>query len=83
MDIGNVGFIGVVVIVAVGALKEKYPAISGNTTRLVALIIGAVIGLISQFGLLPGVSATIVSGVFAGVAAVATVTVADRVGTKV
>jgi hypothetical protein len=32
---------------------------------------------------LPGVSATIVSGVFAGVAAVATVTVADRVGTKV
>lgn len=80
MDLGQVSFIGLVVVVAVGALKEKYPTISGNTTRLLAIAIGGVLGLIAQLGFLPGVAATLVSGVFAGIAAVATVTVADRVG---
>lgn len=80
MDIGQVTFIGLVVITITGALKDKFPKMSGNTTRLAALVIGGIIGLIAQVGWLPGVDATLVTGIMAGVAAVATVTVADRVG---
>lgn len=81
MDIGNVTFIGLAVITIIGAIKDVAPNLGGNTTRLVALIIGGVIGLIAQIGLLPGVEATLVTGIMAGVAAVGGVTVADRFGT--
>lgn len=79
MDLMQVGFIGLVVIVMVGALKDWVPAITGNTTRLAALVIGGVLGLLAQSGFLPGVDATVVTGIMAGVAAVATTTVADRI----
>jgi len=79
MDLGQIGFIGLVVITIVGALKDNFPKMTGNMTRLAALIIGAVIGLIAQFGYLPGIEATVVTGIMAGVAAVGTVTVVDRV----
>lgn len=79
MDIGQVGFIGLVVITVVGALKDSFPQMTGNMTRLVALVVGGIIGLLAQVGLLMGVDATFVTGMMAGVAAVGTVTVVDRV----
>lgn len=80
MDIGNVTFVGLVVITVVGALKDQFPTMTGNMTRLAALIAGAIIGLLSQVGVLPGVEGNVVTGIMAGVAAVGTITVADRVG---
>lgn len=80
MDLGQVTFIGLVVITVVGALKDRFPAsMTGNTTRLAALIVGGALGLIAQVGFLPGVDANLVTGIMAGVAAVATTTVADRI----
>lgn len=81
MDIGQVGFIGLVVITIVGALKDVFPNMTGNLTRLVALVIGAILGAFGQLGLLMGVEVNIVTGIMAGVAAVGTITVADRIGT--
>lgn len=80
MDIVQVGFIGLVVITVIGAIKDRFPKMTGNTTRLVALVIGGVVGVVAQFGVLPGVEGNIVTGIMAGVAAVATTTIADRVG---
>lgn len=87
MDIGNVGFIGLVVITIVGAIKDAVPnkpdgtsPMTGNITRVVALVVGGLLGGLAQAGLLMGVEATIVTGIMAGIAAVGTVTVADRVG---
>jgi zinc transporter ZupT len=82
MDIGNVTFVGLVVITIVGALKDAFPTMTNNMTRVAALVIGGIIGLLAQVGLLAGVDATVVTGIMAGVAAVGTVTVADRVGMK-
>lgn len=79
MDLAQVGFIGLVVITVVGAIKDRFPDMTGNTTRLTALVIGGVVGLIAQLHFLPGVEATLVTGIMAGVAAVATTTIADRV----
>lgn len=80
MDIANVGFIGVVVIVLVGAIKDAWPTLTGNQTRVVALVIGLILGLLGQVNLLPGVQVDVVTGIMSAVAALATVTVADRVG---
>jgi hypothetical protein len=82
MDVGQVTFVGLVVITIVGALKDRFPNMTGNTTRLAALVIGGAIGILAQVGFLPGVEATLVSGIMAGVAAVGTITVVDRVGIK-
>lgn len=79
MDIGQVSFIGLVVITIIGAIKDQFPTMKGNTTRLVALVIGGALGLLAQVGFLMGVEATIVTGIMAGVAAVGTVTVVDRI----
>lgn len=80
MDIGQVTFIGLVVITIIGALKDAMPNITGNMTRLAALVIGGIIGLLAQVGLLPGIDSTLVTGIMSGIAAVGTITVADRVG---
>lgn len=80
MDIGEVTFVGLVVITIVGALKDQFPNMTGNMTRLAALVVGGVIGLLAQVGVLPGVDANFVTGIMSGVAAVGTITVADRVG---
>lgn len=80
MDIGQVTFVGLVVITIIGALKDAFPQITNNMTRLAALLIGGIIGLLAQVGALPGVEGTVVTGIMAGIAAVGTVTVADRIG---
>lgn len=80
MDIGQVGFVGLVVITLVGAVKDSFPSMTGNQTRLVALVFGFILGLLGQLNLLPGVGVNIVTGIMAGIAAVGTVTVADRIG---
>jgi hypothetical protein len=82
MDIGNIGLVGTVVVVLVGAIKDSYP-LTGNQTRLAALVIGLILGLLGQVGLLPGVTVDVTTGILSAVAAVATVTVADRVGVRV
>jgi len=79
MDLGQISFIGLVVVTIVGALKDQFPAMKGNTTRVAALVIGGILGALAQGGFLPGVNATIVTGIMAGIAAVGTVTVIDRV----
>lgn len=82
MDLGNLTFIALVVITIVGALKDQFPTMTGNMTRVAALVVGGVLGLLAQANLLPGVDATIVTGIMAGVAAVGGVTIADRVGSN-
>lgn len=79
MDVANVGIVGVMVITIVGAIKDTYPLMTGNQTRLVAVIIGALLGLLGQFNLLIGLDVNVVTGILSAVAAVATVTVADRI----
>jgi hypothetical protein len=79
MDLGNVSFIGLVVITLIGVIKESFPAITGNMTRLVALVIGLVLGLLGQFNLLPDVSVNVVTGIMAAIAAVGTMTAIDRI----
>lgn len=73
-------FVGAAVITVIGALKEVFPTMTGNITRVAAFVVGAIIGLLAQVGALPGVEATVVTGIMSGIAAVATVSVADRVG---
>lgn len=80
MDLGQLTFIALAVVTIVGALKDAFPTMTGNVTRLTALIIGAILGLIAQVHLLPGVDATIVTGAMSGVAAIGGVTLLDRVG---
>lgn len=81
MDFTQITFVGLVVVTVVGALKDQFPTMTANTTRLVALCIGLVLGLLGQVGLLvvPGVTLNVVTGIWAAVAAVGVVTVADRV----
>jgi hypothetical protein len=80
MDFSQIGFVGLVVIVCIDALKEQFPGIKGNLTRLIALVIGGAIGLLFQVGILHGVQIDLIGGVFAGVAAVAGNTLIMRAG---
>lgn len=79
MNIGELTFIAVVVVATTGALKDAFPTMTGNATRLVAIVVGGVLGLLAQTGWLPGIDANFVTGALAGVAAIGTVTVADRI----
>lgn len=80
MDLAQVGIVGMVVLVVIDAIKEQYPLIKGNLTRLIALIIGAIIGYMAQTGIIQNLNIDLVGGVFAGVAAVAGNTLAVRAG---
>lgn len=80
MELGSVGAAGLIVIVIVDALREVFPQISGNVTRLVALVIGFLLGGLSQMGALPELQLTLVSGALAGATAVGVSAVARRVG---
>ena len=80
MDLGQVGFVGVVVVAVVAAIKDWFPQVTGNQTRLIAIGIGLVLGLLGQNSLIPGVEVNIVTGIMAAVAALGTVTVVDRIG---
>lgn len=79
MDLGQVSFVGLIVITIVGALKDWFPTLTGNQTRLVALGIGLVLGLLGQLNLLMGVEVNVVTGIMAAIAAIGTVTVVDRI----
>lgn len=63
------------IIAIVGRLKEAYPEINGLVTLIVAMVLGGVAG----FFHVQGVS-NLFEGVLLGVAAVGTVTTAQRIG---
>lgn len=79
MDLGELGFVGVIVVAVVGAFKDQFPLMTGNQTRLVALLTGSILGILGQFGLLPGIELNVVTGIMAAMAAVGTMTAIDRV----
>lgn len=80
MDLGQVGFVSLVVIVITDVVKEQLPDIKGNITRLIAIVIGGGLGIMSTTGIIPGLNIDVVGGVLAGVAAVAGNTLVTRVG---
>lgn len=79
MDYGQIGFVSLVVIVVTDALKEVFPQVKGNVTRLVALSTGGLIGVLGQSGLIPS-NIDVISGIIAGVTAVAGNTLIAKVG---
>lgn len=82
MDVSPVVLIGLIVVTIVEVVKEKVPGVSGNVTRLLALILGGLIGALFQFGVFPGMTGSIVMGIVAGVGAVGTSTLASMASGK-
>lgn len=81
MDFAQIGITGLIVTTVVGALKEWQPSLSGNQTRLVALVVGGLLGYAGQVGFLPISDLNLLNGIIAGATSVGLVTVADRLGT--
>ena len=71
MDLTQVSLVGMMVVVFTDAIKDIFPKIGGNVTRLMALVIGALIGFLAQKGFLPGITIDFVGGIMAGITAVA------------
>lgn len=80
MDLAQVGIIALVVITITEALKELFPRLTGNLTRLIALFLGAFLGYLAQVGVLPIPDTNLVSGAISGVVAVGGHILASKMG---
>jgi len=80
MDLAELSIIALIVVVCTDALKESFPQIKQNLTRLIALLIGAVLGYLAQVGILPIPDTTVITGLVSGALAVGTHSIASRMG---
>lgn len=71
-------FIGAIIIALTQAIKYVAPKVNGAVTILVAVLVGALVGVIDQeIGV---TDVTVAQGVMVGLAAVGVVTTASRIG---
>ena len=82
MNLSSVGVISLVVVVVVDALKDQFPKLTGNVTRLVALVVGGVLGYGASVGYLPLAGMDIVTGAVAGAIAAGGISVVNKVGNE-
>ena len=80
MDAGQVSVSALIVMTVVGAVKDQWPTITGNQTRLLAVVIGGVLGYLSQAGYIPLPGVDLVEGIISGAAAVGVHTAARAIG---
>ena len=72
----NTVVVGAAIIAIVRAIKESLPQVNGLVTLLVAIGLGALAGYLRLEGL------TVEQGILVGLAAVGTVSVADRIALR-
>lgn len=80
MNIAEIGIIALIVVVCTDALKEAWPLITGNMTRLIALVLGGILGYLAQVGILPITDTTVITGMVSGVVAVGGHSLFSQVG---
>ncbi len=80
MNVGEVALASVIIVTIIDAIKDFFPTITGNITRLVAMALGAVLGGLAQAGFLPVPDLNLVTGIMSGLAAVGGHTLLSNMG---
>lgn len=78
----SVGVTSLVVVTVVDAVKDFFPQLTANQTRLVALVVGGILGFAASFNFLPLPGMNVVTGAVAGAIAAGGVAVVKKVGVK-
>lgn len=80
MDASQLSVSALIVMTVVGAVKDQWPTITGNQTRLLAIGVGGLLGYLAQAGYVPLPGVDLVEGIISGAAAVGVHTAARAIG---